>query len=335
MHGFINLNKAAGWTSHDVVAKVRKISRVSKVGHAGTLDPQATGVLPICVGKATKLAEFWLHTDKQYRVVMKLGEATDTQDAEGQVLNRVEASSVGLESVEKAFKAFVGRIQQVPPMYSAIKVRGQPLYKMARKGEVVDRPAREVTIHSLVLLEMHEAEVTFDVVCSRGTYIRTLCADVGEHLGVGGHCLRLERRRCGPFRIGESITLEGFEAALAEGKHGRVIHDLGVVLGHLPELVIRTERAEKVCHGVPIRYQDIECAVAEFKRGDLFRVAAPEIGLVALARALRGRDDLQTKDAQDPLFKVEKVLVDERRIMTRDLALPVPGRGVGASEDQL
>lgn len=308
MDGFLNINKAAGWTSHDVVARVRRLLRIPKVGHAGTLDPQARGVLPICLGKATKLSEFWLHTEKQYRVVMKLGEVTDTQDADGQVLHRVEAGGVSLESVKKAFQSFVGQIQQVPPMYSAIKVKGQPLYKMARKGLVVDRPAREVTIHSLCLLEMNGTEVTFDVVCSRGTYIRTLCADVGNQLGVGAHCLRLERQRCGPFRIEQSVTLEEFEAALAQGTHSRMVYDLGEVVSHLPELVLRKEGTERACHGAPLGFQDIEWPGTEFKRGDLFRVVTPDLGLLGLARALIGRDEIR-KSAQDPLFKVEKVLL--------------------------
>ena len=318
MDGFLNINKTAGWTSHDVVARVRSLVKTPKVGHAGTLDPQATGVLPICLGKATKLAEFLLHTDKKYRVVMKLGVVTDTQDADGQVLKRAETSALDLESVEKVLKAFVGRIQQVPPMYSAIKIKGQPLYKMARRGQVIERPAREVTIYSLDVLEMRESEVTFDVVCSRGTYIRTLCADAGERLGVGAHCLRLERRRCGPFRIEEAVTLEEFESVLAQGKHQRLVYGLSEVLDHLPELVIRTERAERVLHGAPLGDQDIYRPETSFKKGDLFRAVSLDIGLVALARALADSSELQRQRTQIPLFKVEKVLVGELKIKSRN-----------------
>ncbi len=322
MDGFLNIHKAAGWTSHDVVARVRGLlmapqMKLPKVGHAGTLDPQATGVLPICLGKATKLAEFLLHADKQYRVVMKLGVVTDTQDADGQVLMRSEASAVNRESVEKVLKAFVGRIRQIPPMYSAIKVKGQPLYKIARKGQVVDRPAREVTIYSLDVLEMHDTEVTFDVVCSRGTYIRTLCADAGERLGVGAHCLKLERRRCGRFRIEDAVTLEEFEAALAQGRHHRMVYGLAEVLDHLPELLIRTESAERVLHGVPLGYQDVQWPEMVFQKGDLFRVVAPGMGLVALAKALVGSLN-QIPRAQAPLFKIEKVLVEQFKVKSRD-----------------
>jgi len=317
MDGFLNIHKAAGWTSHDVVAKVRNLLKVSKVGHAGTLDPQATGVLPICLGKATKLAEFLLHTDKKYRVVMKLGVATDTQDAHGQVLRRAETNGITPELVERVLKSFVGRIQQIPPMYSAIKVKGQPLYKMARKGQVIDRLAREVTIYALDVLEMREDEVTFDVVCSHGTYIRTLCADVGEQLGVGAHCLRLERRRCGPFRIEDAVTLEELEAALVQDKHYRMVYSPGVVLGHLPELVIRSERAERALHGAPLGQQDVQGPKETFKKGDLFRVVTPDIGLVALARALMGSLELQPNPTRDPLFKIEKVLVESLKVKGR------------------
>jgi tRNA pseudouridine55 synthase len=318
MDGFLNINKAAGWTSHDVVAKVRSLLKISKVGHAGTLDPQATGVLPVCLGKGTKLSEFLLHTDKKYRVVMKLGVTTDTQDADGQVLMRSETAAIHLGLVEKVLNAFVGRIQQIPPMYSAIKVKGQPLYKMARRGQVVERPAREVTIHSLDVLEMRESEVTFDVVCSRGTYIRTLCADAGERLGVGAHCLRLERRRCGSFRIEEAVTLEEVESALAEGKHHRLVYGLSEVLGHLPELVIPTERAERVLHGASLEYQDIRWSEATFKKGDLFRVVTPDVGLVALVKALTDSLELETQHPYAPLFKVEKVLVDPLKFKSRN-----------------
>jgi len=318
VEGFLNINKAAGWTSHDVVAKVRTLLKITKVGHAGTLDPQATGVLPICLGKATKLSEFLLHTDKKYRVVMKLGVVTDTQDADGQVLMRSETTAIDLGAVEKVLKAFVGRIQQIPPMFSAIKVKGQPLYKMARRGQVVERSAREVTIYSLDVLEMNESEVTFDVVCSRGTYIRTLCADAGERLGVGAHCQKLERRRCGPFSIEAAVTLEELESALSEEKHHRLVYGLSEVLGHLPELVIRTERAERVLHGVPLGCQDIYWPEATFKKGDLFRVVTPDMGLVALVRALMGSLEVQTQRPHTPLFKIEKVLVEELKLKSRN-----------------
>jgi tRNA pseudouridine55 synthase len=310
MNGFLNINKAAGWTSHDVVAKVRNQLRIVKVGHGGTLDPQATGVLPICLGKATKLVEFLLYTDKQYRVVMKLGVTTDTQDAQGQVLKRVETCGITPDSVEKTLQSFVGRIHQTPPMYSAVKVKGQPLYKIARKGQVVHRLPREVTIYALEILKMDQTEVTFDVICSRGTYVRTLCADVGERLGVGAHCLRLERRRCGPFRIEESVTLEAWETALIQGKQHQMIYGPAVVLGHLPELVVRDEKPERVLHGVPLGLRDIEWPKTAFKKGDLFRVVGPGLELLALARALRESSDLQSNQSGDPLFKIEKVLVE-------------------------
>jgi tRNA pseudouridine55 synthase len=289
-----------------------------KVGHAGTLDPQATGVLPICLGKATKLSEFLLHADKKYRVVMKLGVTTDTQDASGQVLMRSETTAVDQKEVEKALKTFVGRIEQIPPMYSAVKIKGQPLYKMARRGQRVERSAREVTIYSLDILGMREAEVTFEVVCSRGTYIRTLCADTGDRLGVGAHCLMLERRRCGPFRIEEAVTLEELESALIEDKHHRLIYGLSEVLGHLPKLTVRTERVERVLHGVPLGYQDIHWPKAAFNKGDLFSVVTPDMRVVALVKALTGSLELQTQRLHVPLFKIEKVLVEELKLKNHD-----------------
>lgn len=329
MDGFLNINKAAGWTSHDVVACIRRLltrhlsasgglpstgfqPRRFRVGHAGTLDPQATGVLPVCLGKATRLVEFLLDCNKQYRVVMKLGETTDTQDADGRVLTRTDAGTISRDQVEKTLKSFEGKIQQVPPMYSALKVKGQPLYKLARKGQVIDRAPREVTITSLTLLGMHQNEVTFEGICSRGTYVRTLCADIGERLGVGAHCLRLERRRYGPFKVEEAMTLEEFEAALGSGKYTEIMYPLEVALTHLPELVLRHEGVERILNGVPIGPADIQWPTTPFQKGDRFRVTVPEMGLVAIARALVDFKEIRSDRVQGPLFKTEKVLVEKR-----------------------
>ncbi len=217
LEGVLIVHKESGWTSHDVVAKVRSLLRGSKVGHAGTLDPSATGVLPILVGRATRIAEYLIDWDKEYRAVLRLGETTDTQDATGKILSRVDACEVTENALQSVLTRFRGVQQQLPPMYSAVKVGGRPLYKAARAGKTVEREARAIAIHQLEILAVHGRDVTLRVVCSKGTYIRTLCADIGQALGVGGHLLALERRRVGPLSIEQAMTIDQVVGRLTTG----------------------------------------------------------------------------------------------------------------------
>ena len=206
--GVLTIRKEAGWTSHDVVAKVRHLLGGVKVGHAGTLDPAATGVLPLLIGRGTRIAEYLVEWDKEYRAVLRLGQTTDTQDATGTVLARYTTDSVTPEAIYEAVGRFHGPVEQVPPMYSAVKVEGVPLYKSARAGKTIAREARTIVIHTLEVLAMQGRDVTLRIVCSKGTYVRTLCADIGEALGVGGHMLALQRRRVGPLMIEQALTID-------------------------------------------------------------------------------------------------------------------------------
>jgi tRNA pseudouridine55 synthase len=258
--GFVNANKPSGWTSHDVVAKVRSLLKSAlpapvKVGHVGTLDPMATGVLPLCIGKATKAAQYLVAEEKAYRAVMKLGERTDTLDATGAVLSRADQAFLdGLdrERIEAVCRAFIGPIRQLPPMYSAVKVAGTPLYKAARAGVVVERAPREVIIASLRLLDVDGPLVTIEVNCSKGTYIRTLCADIGDRLGVGAHLTRLERLRVGPFTLDQAVTLERIEAMIRSGAIDELLTPVDTVLAHLPLVVVDAAAAERIGHGAPV-----------------------------------------------------------------------------------
>lgn len=217
MDGLLIINKPRGWTSHDVVAKLRNILSQPKVGHTGTLDPDATGVLCICIGKATKLAQYASELEKEYRVVMKLGVITDTQDATGRVLKETKDFDITITEIMEAFKKFSGKIKQIPPMYSAVKVAGVPLYRLARKGKEIPREPREVYIKEIRLLEYSGVLIKFDVICSKGTYIRTLCNDMGNYLGVGAHMYSLERLRSGEFSINDAMTIEEVEALKKSG----------------------------------------------------------------------------------------------------------------------
>lgn len=211
MEGFLLIDKPTGLTSFDVVRRVRRATGCRKIGHGGTLDPLATGLLPLALGRGTRLLEYLSDGDKEYLATLELGAVTDTQDVEGIVLERREVGDISKEGLESACERFRGEIDQVPPMYSALKVQGQPLYKLARRGETIERSARRVTIHRLDLLDVNLPLVSLRVRCSKGTYIRTLVHDLGEFLGPGAHLTSLRRTVHGPFRIEDAVSLETVE----------------------------------------------------------------------------------------------------------------------------
>lgn len=221
MNGIINVYKEKGYTSHDVVAKLRGILHMKKIGHTGTLDPEAEGVLPVCLGKGTGLCGMITDWGKTYEAVMLLGTTTDTQDTTGNVLSKAEVCADELQIMEVC-SSFVGDYYQTPPMYSALKYKGHKLYELARQGIEIERAARKVEIHSLHINEMNlsdeEKTVTFTVECSKGTYIRTLCEDIGKKLGCGACMKKLVRTRVGSFCIDDSLTLEQIEGLAADGR---------------------------------------------------------------------------------------------------------------------
>ncbi len=216
VNGIINIYKEAGFTSHDVVAKLRGIVKQRKIGHTGTLDPDATGVLPVCFGNATKLCDMLTDKSKEYEAVLLLGVTTDTQDMSGTVLTQREVTCTEAEA-RNAVLSFVGGYDQIPPMYSAIKVNGKKLYELARKGVEVERKPRHVEIPAIEIIECELPEIRFRVSCSKGTYIRALCADIGEKLGCGAAMKSLVRTRVGNFRIEEAWKLSEIEKMVADG----------------------------------------------------------------------------------------------------------------------
>ena len=221
MTGIVNINKPIGKSSHFVVSVIRRITGIKKVGHTGTLDPLATGVLPICIGReATKLSQEIMDGDKGYRATVQLGATTNTQDSEGEIINEFSTNGITKEKVQNVLEKLIGEITQIPPMYSAIKVNGQKLYNLARKGIEVERKPRKVTILSIELLDYDDNNKCFEIEvrCSKGTYIRTLCADIGEALGCGAYMKSLTRTKCGRFSVEDSITLEKFEELFNKGK---------------------------------------------------------------------------------------------------------------------
>lgn len=217
INGMINIYKEAGFTSHDVVAKMRGILKQKKIGHTGTLDPEAVGVLPVCLGNGTKLCDMFTDKSKVYEGVLYLGVATDTQDMTGKILERREIHA-SEEEIREVVLSFLGEYHQIPPMYSALKVNGQKLYELARQGKEVERKPRELMIESIEILSVDLPRVRFLVGCSKGTYIRTLCHDIGEKLGCGAAMESLIRRRVGNFRIEDAITLSMLETLRDENR---------------------------------------------------------------------------------------------------------------------
>ncbi len=240
MNGIVNIYKEAGFTSFDVVAKMRGILKIRKMGHTGTLDPDATGVLPVCIGNGTKLVELFADHDKEYVAEMLLGQATDTQDISGTVLKEALVE-VNEEEVRGAVMSFVGECMQIPPMYSAVKVDGKRLYELARAGKEVEREARKVNFHEIEVLSVQLPVVKIRVKCSKGTYIRTLCNDIGEKLGCYGTMKSLLRTRVGIFDLDNAITLDQLEQYRDEGKLAEVILPPDSIFMHLPAVYAKTE----------------------------------------------------------------------------------------------
>lgn len=240
MDGLINIYKEKGFTSHDVVAKMRGILRMKKIGHTGTLDPDATGVLPVCVGKGTRLCSLLENHDKTYRAVLLLGMETDTQDVTGQILAE-KPVCVTEEQVLEALPAFRGKIMQIPPMYSALKVNGKKLYEYAREGKVIEREARPVEIYELTVEKIDLPRITMTVSCSKGTYIRTLCHDIGQALGCGGCMESLVRTRVGDFHLEQAITLKELEAKRDAGELDSCLVTVEQIFSGLPAVTTRKQ----------------------------------------------------------------------------------------------
>ncbi|MFO8100728.1 MAG: tRNA pseudouridine(55) synthase TruB [Dehalococcoidia bacterium] len=250
--GIINLNKPRGRTSFQMVSVVRKLTGFPKAGHAGTLDPDATGVLPILLGRATRLVPFLTDSPKVYRAGIEFGRSTATYDSSGDTTAEGDASSLTLEVIEEALGRFRGTIEQIPPMYSAVKHQGKPLYKLARAGLEVPRQPREVRIFRLEALEWQKPLLSAEVECSKGTYIRSLAHDLGEVLGCGACLKQLTRIQTGPFNINQSITPEELEKASSEGSWQNLVHPPDTALMHLAAITVDEEGEENIKYGRPV-----------------------------------------------------------------------------------
>lgn len=259
-NGIINVYKEAGFTSHDVVARLRGICKQKKIGHTGTLDPDAVGVLPVCFGSGTKLCDMLTDWNKEYIACLRLGVVTDTQDLSGQVLSEAPEELLATLTEEQVYKTvmgFVGAYEQIPPMYSALKVNGRKLYELAREGKEVERKPRTVQIEEIEILRMELPVVEFRVVCSKGTYIRTLCHDIGEKLGCGGAMQSLVRSRVGDFRVEDALTLAELEHLRDEDKISDVIIPPDAIFNHTKAVTLTATGRKLVENGNPFRVGQI------------------------------------------------------------------------------
>ncbi|RAV22753.1 tRNA pseudouridine(55) synthase TruB [Paenibacillus contaminans] len=275
--GVLPVWKPVDFTSHDVVAKVRGILGVKRIGHTGTLDPKVTGVLPLCIGRATRVVEYIQDLPKQYEATLTVGYATDTEDATGQVIAEAERVEITAEQAERVIRSFVGVISQVPPMYSAVKVDGKRLYELARLGKEVERKARNVEIYGINLLSMdldrRHPEIRFRVDCSKGTYIRTLCADIGQALGYPAVMSDLVRTATGSMTKENCLTLEDIGRLVKEGQLQSKLIDTAAAIPHVPALSVTDKEAADALQGKKIRPA---APPAEVPDDRLFRLFAPD-----------------------------------------------------------
>lgn len=281
MDGALIIDKPAGMTSHDVVARCRRILQERSIGHLGTLDPAATGVLPLLVGRLTRLAQFFHAREKEYEGVIRFGVVTTTYDAEGEVVAQSELPPPTLEQAEAAAAAFRGTILQQPPSFSAKKVEGVRAYKLARKEQPVDLPKVEITVHEFVLLGMEGDGLRFRVRCSTGTYIRSLAHDLGAALGMGAHLAELRRTRVGEFSLDQAVTLERLEAMAKEGTAEQALLPALQLLPELPLVIAPQEAASKLLQGRAAN-------LPEFSKAPLVRVFAPNQRLLAIGSRIAG-----------------------------------------------
>ena len=248
MDGIVNVMKPAGMTSHDVVARLRRVYHTKKVGHTDTLDPDAVGVLPVCVGQATRLVEYFTEKDKTYKVIMQFGTETNTQDASGEVTVTTELPSLSKAEFVALTEQFIGEIQQIPPMYSAIKKDGQPLYKLARQGVEVEVEPRPVVIHGIKVLMYNKESAMLEVHCGKGTYIRTLCQDLGRACGSSAHMTYLMRLSSGMFTIADAVPLARLEQS---DTPEQFLQDMNTCLGEMPSVVaVDAKMTERIVNGL-------------------------------------------------------------------------------------
>jgi tRNA pseudouridine55 synthase len=305
----VNLYKPSGPTSFSMVHSVKKMLGVKKAGHIGTLDPMAEGVLPICLNQSTRIIQFLGPLSKHYQCTMTLGSATDTQDSTGKALFTRDPSKITENQVQNLLKSFIGEQKQVPPMYSAKKNKGIPLYKLARNGINIERKPVLVHFYSIDFVNMEGNRVEFEVHCSAGTYIRTLCHDIGQSLGCGAHMSGLIRRQVGVFAKESSISPEELEIANTNGSLAEVLFPVEKALNFLPEIRITNEFVERLANGNALTNFSLESYPEAFEPGMILKVCNGSDKVLAVVESLVDQDQFSKMEPEDIAFKLKRVLI--------------------------
>ena len=304
IHGVLNIYKEKGYTSHDVVARLRRIVGQKKIGHTGTLDPEAEGVLPVCLGKATKLCDLLTDKDKTYEAVLLLGISTDTQDTTGKILEEKNTADLREEAVREVVLSFEGEYDQIPPMFSALKVGGKKLYELARDGKEVERKPRHVQIYRIRILQIDLPRVRMEVTCSKGTYIRTLCHDIGEKLGCGGCMESLLRTRVERFGVAESLRISEVEQLMDEGTLQEHMIKVDEMFPDYQKVYLTPEASAAVRNGNSFRLGDVIwiSELSGFQNAERVRVYDEERNFIAVYEF----------EKENQLFKIVKMFFDEK-----------------------
>ena len=302
IHGILNINKEAGYTSHDVVAKLRGITKQKKIGHTGTLDPDAKGVLLICLGKATKVCELLTSKDKVYVATLLLGKSSDTQDSAGEILSEHPTSYLTEEEVANCIQGFIGESHQIPPMFSALKVNGKKLYELAREGKVIERQPRKIVIEEMNILWMDLPRVRLEIKCSKGTYIRTLCHDIGQKLGCGGLMEELLRTRVGDYTLEDSITLDEFREYFQKSQMEEVLMRIDDVFEEYPKYTLKKSGESLAYNGNPLP-EKMVTRDTQLNNGEKVRLYDCSENFIGIYRWLEGNNG-------QGRFKVEKLFFE-------------------------
>jgi tRNA pseudouridine55 synthase len=308
VEGLLNIDKPGDCTSHDVVARIRRLTGIARVGHAGTLDPQATGVLLMGLGTGTKLIQFLHEYPKTYHATLTLGVRTDTCDAAGKVVEVRPVREMSPPEVEAVLVGFRGAIEQIPPMFSALKRQGQRLYTLARQGIDVERQPRRVQLFRLSLLSLTGATLSLEVECTSGTYMRVLAHDIGTQLGCGAHLSALVRTAIGPFRLSQALTLPALEEAVRQGHWSHYVIPLSAAVAAFPALVLTAAAACELAHGVAPTRQGIARRMATFEATDTVAILGPDEGLLAMASARCDAAALEDMPQSAAVVRLRRVL---------------------------
>jgi tRNA pseudouridine55 synthase len=333
--GLLIVDKPEGMTSMGVVREIKRRFGIKKAGHIGTLDPFATGVLPVVINEGTKVVPFLEEEPKEYEATLKLGEETTTDDCTGEVISRNPWEEIFPETIHGVIYSFLGKIQQTPPMFSAIKVQGKPLYRLARKGIEIDRKEREVTIFDLRITMIHLPQVVFRVSCSKGTYIRTLARDIGKKIGCGGHLLHLRRVRSGPFALDRSISWETLKDLSDIQDLGAWLVTLKEALKKLPEVIGDERLVRKVRVGQEMVVRDLSSQeLPAFEKGQCVRMTSSQGGLVAILKSEIRDTDLETMDPGAVALRPLRVFRTQNRCQNESLRVKEAFHGTRSGEEK-